>query len=67
MSEEVDLKISFDNKNVCNHCHNYDEMIANRISSKSALEKIVSKIKSKGKNKSYDCIIGVSGELIALI
>ena len=61
MSEEVDPKISFDNKNVCNHCHNYDEMITNRISSKSALEKIVSKIKSKGKNKSYDCIIGVSG------
>ena len=61
MSEEVDPKISFDDKNVCNHCFEYDEMIANRISSKSALQKIVNKIKSKGKNKTYDCIIGVSG------
>ena len=38
MSEEVDPKISFDDKNVCNHCFEYDEMIANRISS---IERII--------------------------
>jgi N-acetyl sugar amidotransferase len=61
MNDVVDSKIKFNEKNICNHCFEYDEMISSRLSDVSALEEIVNKIKSSGRSKTYDCIIGVSG------
>jgi N-acetyl sugar amidotransferase len=60
-----DPDIIFDEQGVCNHCHSYLEKIDSRVYSvderDEKLNALVSKIKSKGKNKEYDCIIGVSG------
>ena len=60
-----DLDIVFDEKGICNHCRSYEDRSKSRIYSPEErtqkLESIVNKIKSEGKKKEYDCIIGVSG------
>lgn len=60
-----DLDIEFDSKGVCNHCKSYEDRLSSRIYTPeerdSKLKDIVRKMKSFGKNKEYDCIIGVSG------
>ncbi|MGR6860410.1 N-acetyl sugar amidotransferase [Aliivibrio salmonicida] len=65
MSNKADKKIIFDATGVCHHCHRYDELIDSRVvkehDREDALKNMVAKIKSSGKNKEYDCIIGVSG------
>ncbi len=54
-----------DENGVCNYCHEYRQKEKIRIKasgpSNKTLNDIVSKIKNSGRNKSYDCIIGVSG------
>ena len=47
----------------CNFCSSYEERIRNEIPTNKALslKEIVKTIKTQGKNKDYDCIIGVSG------
>ncbi len=61
----TDPNIIFDENGVCNHCHDHDRLIKQRVISGKAgieyLETLVKKIKNGGKNKPYDCIIGVSG------
>lgn len=60
-----DSEIHFDKNGHCNHCVNYFKTLKNLTyqgeKSDNELEKIVGKIKAAGKNKKYDCIIGVSG------
>lgn len=60
-----DPLITFDDKGICNHCIEFDlkapEFMKNNESGKKELEKIISKIKLDGKNRDYDCIIGLSG------
>jgi N-acetyl sugar amidotransferase len=60
-----DIDIIFDEKGNCNHCNNYFERISQRVykgeESDLELENIVAKIIRSGKNKKYDCVIGVSG------
>lgn len=60
-----DPEISFDSNGVCNHCKRYDEELPKRVfegeNAENKLTEIVKKIKDSGKNKEYDCIIGVSG------
>lgn len=60
-----DPEITFDQQGICNHCHRYDNIIDTRVfkgeEAKIKLDNLVQKIKTKGKNKEYDCIIGVSG------
>lgn len=58
--------ISFDQDGVCNHCHNYDKIAKKYVlidekEKKRGLDEIVALIKRYGKNKKYDCIIGLSG------
>ncbi|UCG11655.1 MAG: N-acetyl sugar amidotransferase, partial [Deltaproteobacteria bacterium] len=52
-------------KGVCDYCYEYDRLVQKRIftghDGEQRLQKLVSDIKEKGKNKEYDCIIGVSG------
>lgn len=63
--DTTDPDIAFDDKGVCNHCHTYDQSVAQGIftgdEGKRKLDEIVHRIKENGKNKEYDCIIGVSG------
>ena len=63
--DTTDSEIKFDEKGTCNHCKRYDEMVRIKILTgeerENKLKEIVDKIKREGKNKEYDCIIGVSG------
>lgn len=58
--------IKFDNDGVCNFCKEY-EIVANDTFRRSKeiratiLNGMLKEIKTKGKNKKYDCIIGMSG------
>jgi N-acetyl sugar amidotransferase len=60
-----DPEIEFDERGVCNHCHDYDRLVAQKVlegeGGRKYLERLVEKMKRDGRNKPYDCIIGVSG------
>ena len=62
-----DSKIEFGADGLCEYCNNFDRNIEpNWINSKKnqlELEKISNKIRQEGKNKDFDCIIGLSGGL----
>lgn len=58
--------ISFDEQGVCNFCHDYDKVAATTVLRDRAVrykefDNLISKIKEEGKNKTYDCILGLSG------
>lgn len=57
--------IEFDKNGVCNYCHQVDKLVEEYGTGQKKGEKdffkIIDKIKRAGKNKKYDCIIGVSG------
>lgn len=57
--------IIFDERGICNYCHYFNQIVLknwfpNEIGKKILL-KTIDKIKKEGKNKDYDCIIGLSG------
>lgn len=60
-----DPYMQFDEKGVCSTCRTYDEQVKTRVYKGAIGEKklkdLVEEIKQAGKNKSYDCIIGISG------
>ncbi len=60
-----DKEIVFDEHGNCNHCNDfYKNHYINTYqgeSSDRALKKILEKIKKTGKNRQYDCLIGISG------
>ncbi|PLC52998.1 ExsB family protein [Pollutimonas nitritireducens] len=58
--------IVFDAMGVCNYCsqfliHSKDIIYQDPVAKKAELDRIVAQIKAAGKNKRYDCIVGVSG------
>jgi asparagine synthetase B (glutamine-hydrolysing) len=63
--DTTDTRIVFDDKGVCDHCHNfYDNIVPHwhtDESGKRELENIVDKIKREGEKKDFDCILGLSG------
>ncbi len=65
LSTEDDFAIYFDEDGVCNHCHLYDRVVAERIlpvpERDKYLQQLIDEIKLAGKGKKYDCVIGVSG------
>ena len=60
-----DPEIQFDEQGVCNHCHDYDRLIRQRVIQGEAglnyLERLAGKIKRDGRGKPYDCLLGISG------
>lgn len=58
-----DLEITFDGDGVCNHCHNYQAAIAaiRLVRTERSVEDRLSEIRSRGRHRQYDCVIGVSG------
>lgn len=60
-----DPNMQFDEMGVCGMCKTYDEQVKTRVYKgeigKQKLGKLINEIKQAGKNKPYDCIIGVSG------
>jgi N-acetyl sugar amidotransferase len=62
--DTTDPDIEFDENGVCSHCKNYDRLeqsLMPQEKRQEALIRIVDMIKTKGKGKEYDCVIGVSG------
>lgn len=63
--DTTDPEIRFDGNGICNHCREYDRRVKNSVFSgeegRKRLSGIVEAIKQEGKNKQYDCVIGVSG------
>jgi len=56
--------ITFDKKGLCSYCQLHDSMEKQYPTGKEGrdiLESLVEKVKDEGKNKPYDCIVGVSG------
>lgn len=56
--------IKFDEKGVCNYCKIHDkfeEKYPLNENGKEKLRELINKIKLKGKNKKYDCVVGISG------
>jgi len=56
--------ITFDENGVCTFCHIHDELETSfpvDAETPERLQELVAKIKKDGKNKKYDCVLGVSG------
>ncbi len=57
--------ITFDQNGICNYCHMIaklqNEYRTGEIDGEEEFLKIVVKIKKAGRNKKYDCVVGVSG------
>lgn len=59
-----DPQITFDETGSCNHCHsykNYLKQIGAQELRQAKLEKLVAELKTRGKGRDYDCIMGLSG------
>jgi len=58
-------EITFDDNGVCNFCHHYDNVIIKDLyvdkGGEERLNNLIGKIKKDGKNRQYDCLIGISG------
>ena len=64
MDNVNDPDLVLDSNGVCNHCHNFERAVAKLPSKERAqkeFEALTSRIKTDGKTKKYDCLIGVSG------
>lgn len=59
--------IIFDERGICNYCTDYyklrSNLIYNEKTKAEALNKILLEVKKEGRDKGYDCILGVSGGL----
>lgn len=60
-----DPAITFDSNGVCSHCYEYERLarifLDKGPNSELQLRKLLERIRKSGKNKQYDCVIGVSG------
>ena len=60
-----DSRIIFDEKGVCDHCNDYYKKVLpdwhTDEKGKKELERIIAKIKEDGKNRDFNCILGLSG------
>jgi N-acetyl sugar amidotransferase len=65
MDTTADPDITFDENGVSNYVSEYKKLLSLRVpkadTAKKQLKKIVDKIKADGKDKEYDCLVGVSG------
>lgn len=63
--DTTDSRIVFDENGICDHCHTFDEDILPNWHTDERgareLDVIVQKIKKDGKNRDFDCIMGMSG------
>lgn len=65
--DTTDPDIRFDDEGVCSHCRWYDANFRDLVAAATAGERIpelnaiVERIKADGRNREYDCVVGVSG------
>lgn len=67
MDDRDDIDLSFNEEGICNRCLEYSERILpewnHGYGHEEELSALIGKIKKSGKNKKYDCILGLSGGL----
>lgn len=65
MDNIADPDITFDADGVCNYCHDYEQAAAKGLypekEGREKLEQLADKIRKDGRDKPYDCLIGLSG------
>ncbi len=65
--DKTDPKIKFNSEGLCEYCINFDENVLpdwhKGLENKNKLDELSYKIQLQGKNKDFDCIIGLSGGL----
>lgn len=65
--DTTDTGITFDENGLCNRCQDYDKRISkwwnHGYGHEKELNDLISEIKEAGKDKDYDCILGLSGGL----
>lgn len=58
-------EISFDANGICNFCHGYDKIVRasspDPATAKQHLERALDDIRARGRGRSYDCVLGISG------
>ena len=54
-------EIRFDAGGVCNYCHLHDRMEAAHRHREGTIEQVSERIRKAGKNRPYDCVVGLSG------
>lgn len=63
--DSTDDGILFDENGICDHVHDFEKFVKphwdTSENGRSKLLKLVDKIKREGKNKEFDCILGLSG------
>jgi N-acetyl sugar amidotransferase len=63
--DTTDEDIVFDDNGICNHCKDFIEILAapkfDKNDAANRLQELIDRVKSKGKNNPYDCIVGISG------
>lgn len=63
--DTTDSKIVFDENGVCDHCRDFEENVKPNWHTDERgddeLKRIIKKIKEDGKDRDFDCIIGMSG------
>lgn len=60
-----DIDIIFDIGGICNHCEDFKKTLSSKKLDKGIAEQqlksLIEKIKSSGRNKKYNCLVGISG------
>lgn len=60
--DTTDPSIEFDQQGVCNHCKFMEQKLASCVDpSPDTLTAVVERVRRAGKNRRYDCVLGVSG------
>ncbi len=59
------IEVSFNGDGICNFCRLWDEYVSEQAKTagvrKTKFERLIARIKRRGRGKPYDCILGVSG------
>lgn len=62
--DETIPRITFDEEGVCNYCHTHDDLSAqypDGEEGEARLQQLAAEIRTAGRRKKYDCVVGVSG------
>lgn len=63
--DTTDPEITFDADGVCNHWHEYQQLVRTRLPSadraEAELARTVALVKARARGRQYDCILGLSG------
>jgi N-acetyl sugar amidotransferase len=63
--DTTDPEIAFDQEGVCHHCRRYDVRVRSSVlpgeAGSRALTQLAERIRAEGRDRRYDCVIGVSG------